>query len=111
VALHHAKRAELIDLNDWPSGLPAGQSHAIVKTDYMEMARLSLAKAAGVSKHTLSFPVIIQCLKGTVELETVRARQAISAGQLLYLDANDPFALTALRDAEILLTYILAARE
>lgn len=109
MAIDHAKRGQLINLNKWPAGLEPGQSHAVAITDYMEIARLMLDAGKELPTHAIDHPIIIHCLSGLVELVTPRARQSIGAGQLLYLDANDPHSLNAFEDSEVLLTIIRAA--
>lgn len=106
MAIHHAGRAELVDLNEWPAELEESKSHVIIKTDFMEVARLVLDKGKTLARHSLPKPIVIHCLSGSIELETDRARQAISQGQLLYLEADDPHSLTGLKNAVVLLTII-----
>ncbi len=108
MAIDHAGPAELVDLNEWPHGLSSEQSHTLIKTDYVEVARIVLREGREIPKHRIPSPVIIQGLSGTVELTTENARQSIGAGQLLYLEADDPHSLIAIDDSVVLLTIIFA---
>ena len=84
----------------------AGHSHVLIKTDHMELARLVIPEGKAIAQHKIASPIVIQCLSGSVELKTSRARQSIGAGQLLHLEANDPYSLTGLKNAIVLLTII-----
>lgn len=106
MAIHHAKRCELVDLDHWPEDVDPEQSHALVKTDYVEIARLVLPEGKSIKQHRIPSPIVIHCLEGTIELETERARQSIGANQLVHLGANDAHALHGLKDAVVLMTII-----
>ncbi|MEX2488367.1 MAG: cupin domain-containing protein [Pseudomonadales bacterium] len=106
MAIHHAEAGELVDINDWPPDVSSDQSHTIIINDDVELGRLVLPKGKEIPDHSIASPILIQCVEGTVEIRTQRARQSISAGQLIYLKADDPHSLTALDDAIVLLTII-----
>ena len=108
MAIGHAKRGQLVDLNSWPTSLAPGQSHAIIVTNEMEVARLVLPAGKSLPDHAITSPIIIHCLKGTIELQTERVRQSISSGQLVHLEAGNPHSINALKDSEVLLTIIKA---
>lgn len=110
MAIHHARAGELVDLNDWPPDVSSDQSHTIIINDDIELGRLILHKGKEIPEHSISSPILIQCMEGTVEIRTQRARQSIGQGQLIYLQANDPHALTALEDAIVLLTIMFNAK-
>lgn len=104
MAIHHAQAGELVDLNDWPPDVSSDQSHTIIINDDVELGRLILPKGKEIPEHSIPSPILIQCVEGTVEIRTQRARQSISQGQLIYLEADDPHSLNALEDAIVLLT-------
>ncbi|MBD3647102.1 MAG: cupin domain-containing protein [Pseudomonadales bacterium] len=106
MAIHHAGPGELVDLKDWPHDVDPEQSHTVVKTDYMQLSRIVLPRGKELPEHALPSPIIIQCISGLVELRTERARQSVSAGQLVHLVADDPHSLVAIEDAIVLLTII-----
>lgn len=106
MAIHHARPGELVDLEDWPTDVEPGQSHAIIVTDTIEVARLVMPEGKTLPEHEIAHPIIIQCVKGEIELTTKRARQALAPGQLVHLLADDPYSLSALEDSIVLLTII-----
>lgn len=106
MAIHHAEAGELVDINDWPPDVSSDQSHTIIINDDIELGRLILPKGKEIPNHSIASPILIQCVEGTVEIRTQRDRQSISQGQLIYLKADDPYSLTALDDAIVLLTII-----
>jgi quercetin dioxygenase-like cupin family protein len=63
-----------------------------------------LPKDKTFPEHQVPSPITIHCISGKVELVTTRARQMLTAGQLVYLPANDPHSLQAFDDSIILLT-------
>lgn len=104
MAIHHAKPAELVDLNQWPNDVEAEQSHTLIRTDTLQLSRIVLTKDKALPEHSIESPVIIQCVKGLLELATTRATQTIGPGQLVHLVAEDPHSILALEDSIILLT-------
>lgn len=104
MAIHHARPGELIDLASWPHDVTPGQSHTLIKTDNLTVARLVLEKDKTIKEHQVPDPIVIHCISGRFELTTSRARQVLTAGQLVYLPGDDPHALTAMDDTIVLLT-------
>lgn len=107
MAIHHARPGELIDLARWPHDVEDGKSHTLISAEGLTVARLALKKGKEIPEHSVPSPVTIQCLSGEVELITSRARQMLIAGQMLYLPADDPHALTAVEDTVLLLTMVV----
>ena len=109
MAIHHARQGELVDLARWPHDVEPGKSHTLIKTDNLTVARLALDKGKEINEYQIPDPIVIHCISGSVELITTRARQVLTAGQLLYLPGNDPHALVAMDDTIILLTIVTAS--
>jgi len=106
MALHHASPGEVVDLATWGEDLPSGGTKAIVKTDDMELIRMVLAAGKEVDTHQVANPIVIHCLSGLIEIDTSGKSERLGAGQLIHLDSNEPHAVRAKEDSQVLLTVV-----
>jgi quercetin dioxygenase-like cupin family protein len=106
MALHHAAPGEVVDLETWGEDLPSGGTKAIVKTDEMELIRMVLAGGKKVDTHQVASPVVIHCLSGLIEIDTMGKSERLGPGQLMHLASNEPHAVRAKEDSQVLLTVV-----
>ncbi len=106
MALHHAAPGEVVDLDTWGDDLPSGGTKAVVKTDNMELIRMALSAGKTIDQHQVAAPVVIHCLSGTIEIDTMGKSETLKAGQLIHLAPNEPHALRAKEDSNLLLTIV-----
>jgi quercetin dioxygenase-like cupin family protein len=57
--------------------------------------------------HAVDGPVTVQCIEGEVDLEMNEGHQVLHTGDLIYLAAGVPHALTAFQNTSILVTVVL----
>ena len=99
MAIPHAASGQAIDVRPLGAALATERTVALVKTDTLEVFRMVLR--AGRSAPP-------QCLEGRVELTVEGVAQTLAAGQLVFLAGGVLHGLTALEDASLLVTVLLA---
>jgi quercetin dioxygenase-like cupin family protein len=57
--------------------------------------------------HAVDGPVTVQCIEGEVDPEMNEGHQILHTGDLIYLAAGVPHALTAFHNTSILVTVVL----
>ncbi|HEX2802612.1 MAG TPA: cupin [Sphingomicrobium sp.] len=104
MALHHLGPGEPAHL---PSRLADGNGRAValVKTDRFEAAQLVLAAGESIARHSVPGYATIQCLNGTVLLETDETIE-LKSGDWLYLDRAQEHSVQAVDDSSLLLTIL-----
>jgi len=106
MATRHAKPGEIVNLATWADDLPEEHSHAIVKTEAMELARLLLPPGEAIGRHHVDGPLIIHCLSGCLEVVALGETRDVNEGELLYLPPGENFSLKAKRRALVLATFV-----
>lgn len=106
MAAKHANPGEIVDLATWADNRQEVRTQALVKTDKMELIRLSLPAGKEIPNHKVRGPVILHCVQGKAEITTMGASQYLVPGQLLYLLPEEIHAVEAVEDTIILLTII-----
>lgn len=104
MALHHAGPGEKVHLL---SGASGEKTAALVKTKAFEAARLVLRAGEAIDRHSVPGHATIQCLEGSVILET-KERIELRAGDWLYLDPGQEHSVSAVENSALLLTIMLA---
>jgi quercetin dioxygenase-like cupin family protein len=90
--------------------LSTSQTTTLVKTKELEVIRLVLRAGKQIPSHKVAGPITVQCLEGRVEFSAQGKGQELAAGQFLYLNANEPHALSGLTDAAVLVTIVLKSK-
>lgn len=106
MSLPHPRPGEIIDIRPLGDKLADAASIALVRTDDFEVMRLVLPKGKSIPEHSVQGEVTLQCLEGTVEVQAHGSTQALQAGQMLYLDVKEPYAISALENASVLMTML-----
>jgi quercetin dioxygenase-like cupin family protein len=104
MATRHAKSGELIDLHP---AVPLGDdstSDTLVRSDHLEVFRLSLPAGKVLPPHAVPSFITVQCLAGRVEFTAHGTTRTLTAGTMLFLDGGESHALRALEDSSILVT-------
>jgi len=107
MSLHHASSGELIDIRPLGDKLAESASIALAKTAQLELMRLVLPGGRSVPEHRVSGEMTLQCLEGAVEVHAHGRTCILRAGDMLYLDGGQPYALHALEDSSLLQTILL----
>jgi quercetin dioxygenase-like cupin family protein len=104
MALHHLGPAEKVNLPSTRSDTN-GRAIALVKTDRFEAAQLLLGVGDSIHRHSVPGYATIQCLEGTVLLETDETVE-LRSGDWLYLDRGQHHSVRAEEEASLLLTIL-----
>tara|TARA_R110001599_G_scaffold64023_4_gene179339 strand:+ start:18682 stop:19011 length:330 start_codon:yes stop_codon:yes gene_type:complete len=107
MALPHATSGQLIDVRPLGTRMTECMSHALFKTQKLELMRLVLPRGKGMPEHAVPGVVTIQCMEGAIELHAHQTTQTVHAGELVYLAGGEPHALHAIEDSSVLLTIVL----
>ena len=109
MAIAHATSGDLIHAQPLGSRLPDVQSHALLKSEQLELIRLVLPAGKGLKEHRVDGEITIQCLEGVIELSTQTRTLSLKAGDLVFLSGGEPHGLKALEPASALLTISLTS--
>jgi len=109
MSLQHAKPGEPVSVL-LGANLPTSQTTTLVKTKELEVIRLVLRTGKQIPSHQVAGPITVQCLEGRIEFSAQGKAQLLGAGQLLYLNANEPHALLGLTDSAVLVTILLKSK-
>lgn len=96
----HSKR--IIDLKSLGQRLPHVRAKVIAKTKEMEIQEVTLKAGEGYYR-VAPGPLVVQCLKGEIELSYPEVKESLAACQLVYVKANEPYSITALSDSTLLM--------
>ncbi len=107
MALPHLRPAQAVDVRPLGSRLASAKTVALFKSHELEVIRLVLLAGKSFPLHSVAGEVTIQCIEGKLEVATEGANRTLCAGQLLYLSAKVPHAVTAIEDASGLVTIVL----
>jgi quercetin dioxygenase-like cupin family protein len=108
MAIPHAASGQAIDVRPLGAALATGRTVALVKTDTLEVFRLVLRPGRTAAPVKVPGVVTLQCLEGRVELTVEGVPQTLAPGQLVFLAGGAVHGLTALEDASLLVTVLLA---
>ncbi|WP_340123666.1 hypothetical protein [Methylobacter svalbardensis] len=106
MATHHAAPNEIVDLATWAQDVPNEKTKVIVKTDEMELVRLTFPAGKEFANHKVSGPCVIHCITGEIECAAMETIQVLTPGQLLYLMPDELHSVKAVVDSVVLLTII-----
>ena len=107
MAIAHALSAQPVDVRPLGQRFAQGQTHALFKTDELEVMQLVLAKGKSMPMHAVPGEITVQCTEGRIDFVADGHSQVLEAGHLLYLTGGMPHSLTALEDTTALVTIVL----
>lgn len=107
MALSHAASGQIVDLQALAQSLEEARTVALFKTDEIEAIRLVMPAGKTMPSHRVKGEVTIHCLEGEVDLKLADRCERLKAGQLVWLEGSADHALTAVRDASLLVTIVL----
>ena len=110
MAIPHALSGQVIELAPSFASAADLNTHALFKTDAIEVIRLVLAAGKSLPPHTVVGDITIQCLQGKIDISFDGTRQVLSEGQLLYLAGGVEHAVRAHEDSLALVTIVLRKR-
>lgn len=109
MTVHHASPGEIIDVRPLGVGLGEAKSVALMRTEALEVIRMIILKGKKIPQHEAPGDITVQCLEGHILFTVGDQVKDMRAGDMLYLQANDPHSLEGIEDSSILLTISRAA--
>lgn len=107
----HIKFGETVNLKKLRSDLDPGATHALIRSEDMEVIRMVLSKDKQIAEHKVEGELTIHCLKGEVELEVNGATQTLKENDWLALKKEVEHALKVKQDAILLLTILFTDKQ
>lgn len=107
MSLPHAESGQVINIRPLSGKLKESVSTALFKASELEVMRLVLEAGKEISEHSVAGEITIHCLEGTIELTAHGRAQTLGHGEMVYLAANEPYAIRAVDDASVLMTVSL----
>jgi quercetin dioxygenase-like cupin family protein len=109
MSIQHARPNEIVQL---PLGtaLANSKTTTVVKSDDLELIRLVLPAGKEIPMHQAHGEITVQCLEGRISFTAESKTQELTPGQLLYLVAGEPHALTAIEDSSVVVTILLSKK-
>lgn len=105
MALHHAEPGEIINVRPLGEELGNSKSATLLRSEHLQVFRVVLCKDEVFSDHAVPGEITVQCLEGLIEFHIGDDNVLqLAAGDLLYLNGEQPHALKALEDASVLVT-------
>ena len=110
MAIPHASPGDVIDVCPLGPALAAARSHALFKSDDLEVIRLVLKAGEGMPPHAVAGEITLQCIEGRIVFDCDAGEREIVRGQLIHCAAEEIHKLRAIEDASLLLTIALKSR-
>ena len=107
MALTHASSGEPIDVRPFGAELIHQKTHALFKSDELEVLRLILLTGKSLPPHKVPGEITVQCVEGKIDVQADGASHVLTAGQLLFLSGNVEHAVFAIEDSSALVTIAL----
>lgn len=107
MALPHAQPGQAVDLQPLGPRLASEKTHALFKSQDLEVMRLVLMAGQALPTHRVKGEITVHCLEGCLAVTTDAQAHRLQAGQLLFLLGNVPHGVRALEDSSALVTIAL----
>jgi nucleotide-binding universal stress UspA family protein/quercetin dioxygenase-like cupin family protein len=101
-----ANPGDMIDVRPLGAALAAAHTRTLVHTAAVEVVRLIVRAGQELPQHNAKGDLIVHCLEGRVAFTALGKTQMLEAGQLLFLPAGEPHALSGVQVASLLLTIV-----
>ncbi|MBN2733017.1 MAG: hypothetical protein JXR26_11360 [Balneolaceae bacterium] len=107
----HIKFGETVNLKKLRSDLDPEATHALIRSEDMEVIRMVLSKGKQIAGHKVEGELTIHCLTGEVELEFNGVTQTLKENDWLALEKEVKHALRVKKDAVLLLTILFTDKK
>ncbi len=104
MAIPHAQTGQVFDVRPFGPALSGARTAHLVRTEGLEVIRLVLPQGKEVPTHSSRGEVTVHCLEGRVAFTVGGVAHELTAGQLLYLKADEPHSVLATEAASLLVT-------
>ncbi|MEF7613308.1 cupin domain-containing protein [Aquincola sp. MAHUQ-54] len=102
MALPHAAAGEIVPAAPLGAALAEARSHTLVQADGLQIFRLVLRAGQSLAMHQVPGRLVIQCLDGAFEFETMGRRLPMQPGDLCHIAPHAPHAVHAQQPASAL---------
>ena len=99
-----AQAAKVIDLVDYQDGSVVSRTIIDQKTGTLTL--FAFAKGQGLSEHTAPFDALVYILDGEAEITISGKALHVKEGEMVIMPANEPHALTAIKNFKMMLVMI-----
>jgi quercetin dioxygenase-like cupin family protein len=100
------KLSEVIDVRAAGAPEPGASPKSLVKTETLEVRRLTLPKGRQIPMHHAPGEIVVHCLEGRIAFTANAETRDVGAGQLIVLAAGEPHSLVGLEDSSVLVTKV-----
>lgn len=102
----HAQPGEAVAVRSQETAPQALRSRLLLKTERAEIIRMELPAGESIREHQAPGELIVHCLEGRVSFTAMGKTIALKSGEMFYLAAAEPHAVSALEDCCFLLTIL-----
>ncbi|HVW01538.1 MAG TPA: cupin domain-containing protein [Planctomycetaceae bacterium] len=106
MAIEHARPGETVNVRPLGPALVGERTKTLIKTAALEVIRLVIPAGKHIPTHHVPGEITVQCLEGKVAFTAGENTVDLEAGQLLYLQGNEPHALQGIDDSSVLVTIL-----
>lgn len=110
MALKHAKPGEIVDLRPLGDKLNGAKTSAIIKSELFEAIRLIVHTGTTIPTHEVAGNVMLHCLEGHVRLGLSDGDIDLKAGEWVFLDRWENYAISGVEDSCVLMTILFPHR-
>ncbi len=107
MAIPHAKSGEVIDVRPLGEALVRTVTHALVKSDRLEVLRVVLPAGHEMPTHHVAGEVTVLCLEGRIVVTADGTAHDLAAGRMLYLAGGVPHSVRGVEAGSALVTILL----
>jgi quercetin dioxygenase-like cupin family protein len=102
---------EVVNLDELREDLDGSTTHALARTDAMEVIRIVIPKGKAINEHLVDGEIQVQCLKGRVQFIYENNTRTLKKDDWLFLGEGVSHSLQAEEDTVILLTILFAGSQ
>lgn len=107
MAIAHLASGEVASLSPLGDHLKHTPTKAFFKDEHLEVIRMVLPAGKHVPTHAVDGPITVQCLEGEVRFRMGETENTLIPDDFIYLSADTPHELFALKDSSLLVTIVL----
>lgn len=107
MALSHAEPGDVIDVRPFGTALAEERSHALFKSDGLEVIRVVLLAGNEMPPHAVAGEITLQCIEGRIAFSCNAGLRELAAGQMIHVRGDEVHGLRAIENASLLLTITL----
>lgn len=110
MAIPHASPGDVIDVRPLGAKLAGARSHALFKSEDLEVMRLVLQRGEQMPPHAVPGEITLLCIEGRIAFSCEAGEVALSAGEMVHSAGDEIHGLHALEDSSLLLTIALKSQ-